>query len=196
MKQTALIAALACLALAACKADRSEPEPDPTPSETPTVAPTQSIFGPEAGIEPEPETLEPLNTVIGFGEGGADLSEEALAELATVRASPQVKAGGPIILRGHSDAAGSDEVNLRASQRRAEAVRDWLVDQGVPENRITIIAFGEQNPVEPNALPDGEPNEAGRAANRRVEIEIRTDAPAPDPADGEQDASSQGDSAN
>lgn len=196
MKHSALIAALACLALAACKADRSEPDPDSTPGETPSVAPTQSIFGPEAGIEPEPETLEPLNTVIGFGEGGADLSEEALAELATVRASPQVKAGGPIVLRGHSDAAGSDEVNLRASQQRAEAVRDWLVEQGVPEDRITIIAFGEQNPIEPNALPDGEPNEQGRAANRRVEIEVRTDALTPAPGDGENRASSQDDAAD
>ena len=66
--------------------------------------------------------------------------------------------GGEIILRGHSDSGGSDDGNLRASQARAEAVRDWLVDNGIDSERITVIAFGEQNPAAPNALPDGSPN--------------------------------------
>lgn len=176
MKPNLALAALAALALAACDTRRDDPAPEPTPDESPTVAPTQSIFAPEAGIEAEPERLEPLETVIGFGENGAELSEAARAELATVLASPQMEAGGPIVLGGHSDSAGSDAANLRASRRRAEAVRDWLVEQGVDEARITVIAFGEQNPAEPNALPDGQPNEAGRAANRRVEIRIGTGA--------------------
>ena len=47
-----------------------------------------------------------------------------------------------------------------------------MIDNGVAQERIVIIAFGEQNPVAPNALPDGTPNEAGRATNRRVEIEV------------------------
>ena len=56
----------------------------------------------------------------------------------------------------------------------AEAVRDWLVENGVEASRISVIAFGEQNPAAPNALPDGSPNEEGRLANRRVEIEVYT----------------------
>ena len=48
----------------------------------------------------------------------------------------------------------------------------WLKDNGVDADRISLIVFGEQNPIEPNALPDGTPNAIGRAANRRVEIEI------------------------
>ena len=55
---------------------------------------------------------------------------------------------------------------------RGLAVAKWLIDNGVDAERITVIAFGEQNPIEPNALPSGAANEAGRAANRRVEIEI------------------------
>ena len=90
-------------------------------------------------------------------------------------ASPQVEQGGPIILRGHSDSGGNDEGNMRASRARAEAVRDWLVDSGVDEARISLIAFGEQNPVAPNARPDGSPDPVGRAANRRVEIEVRSE---------------------
>jgi OOP family OmpA-OmpF porin len=83
-----------------------------------------------------------------------------------------VAAGGPIILRGHSDAGGNDAVNMRVSVERAEAVRDWLIEMGVAEDRIEVIGFGEQNPIAPNALPDGSPNEEGRALNRRVDVSV------------------------
>ncbi|WP_421993354.1 OmpA family protein [Qipengyuania sp.] len=163
------------LLLGACE-DTSGPTPaEDAPGET------RSIFRPEFQVEPIEELTElgTLETRILFPEG-AELTEEALAELATVLASPQIEEAGAIILRGHTDSGGSDQGNLRASQARAEAVRDWLVENGVAENRIRVIAFGEQNPVAPNALPDGSPNEEGRAANRRVEIEVRSEArPAP-----------------
>ncbi len=156
--------------LSACDR-RDNPEPEPVPTEG-----QRSIFQPEYQVEAEPE-VEPdrmaaLETMIRFPEG-AELNEGARAELATIIEAPQVEAGHPIVLRGHSDAGGSDEANMRASRARAEAVRDWMVENGIAEERITIIAFGEQNPIEPNALPDGSPNEEGRAANRRVEIFVR-----------------------
>lgn len=159
----------AALLLVACGSDA--PDPEPTASPTPAGSPV-SILRPDVEQPPAALDLSPLATRISFAEGGADLSEEALAELATVRESPQVAAGGPITLRGHSDAGGNDAANIRASQARAEAVKEWLVEMGVEEERIAIIAFGEQNPIEPNALPDGTPNEAGRAANRRVDITV------------------------
>ncbi|MEM8725684.1 MAG: OmpA family protein [Pseudomonadota bacterium] len=124
---------------------------------------------PQAQEEVKPE---PLNVTIGFPDGGAELSADALAALEQALASEQIKLGLPIVVGGHSDAGGSDAANERASRARAEAVRDWLVGNGVADSRITVIAFGEQNPVEPNALPNGEPNEEGRAANRRVELRI------------------------
>lgn len=158
----------ASLVLAACQDDRGPPPGDAAVDEK------RSIFRPEFQVEPI-EALEPqgvLETRLLFPEG-AELTEEARAELATVLASPQVAEGGEIVLRGHSDSGGSDEANMRASQARADAVRDWLIENGVAEERITLIAFGEQNPEAPNALPDGTPNEAGRATNRRVEIEVR-----------------------
>lgn len=155
------------LALAACDREPGSPEPVGEEGET------RSIFRPEFQVEPI-EALQsnaPLETRVLFPEG-AELTEQALAELATVLGSPQVRSGGTIVLGGHSDAGGSDDANLRASQERAEAVRDWMVENGVPEGRITLVAFGEQNPVAPNALPDGSPDEEGRAANRRVEIRV------------------------
>lgn len=168
----------ACLAisfaLVACEGDPVTPPPAAEDGES------RSIFRPEFQVEPIEalQTPAPLETRILFPEG-TDLTEQALAELATVLASPQVRAGGAIVLRGHSDSGGSDDANMRASQQRAEAVRDWMVENGIAQDRITVIAFGEQNPAAPNALPDGSPNEEGRAANRRVEITVTT-------AEGEQ----------
>ena len=162
------------VALAGCQ-DQSEPRP----AEEPTGE-QRSIFRPEFQVEPiqgldEPESLE---MVIQFPEG-LELTEEARAELATVLSSQQVEGGGNIILRGHSDSGGSDEVNMRISRERAETVAQWLIDNGVAADRIEVIAFGEQNPVAPNALPDGSPNEEGRATNRRVEIEVHNQGQAP-----------------
>lgn len=157
------------LLLAACNSEQPPAAPE-EPAEG-----KRSIFRPEFQVEPidslsPPESLE---TRIIFPDG-AELSQEARAELATVLASPQVTGGGAIVLRGHSDSGGSDDANMRASRARAEAVRDWLVENGVEASRISVIAFGEQNPAAPNALPDGSPNEEGRLANRRVEIEVYT----------------------
>lgn len=162
----------ACAMLGACSSGDA-PEPEATPTDGP-----RSIFqdgeGEGAGNGIAPESLRPLETTIAFADGTPELTEAARAELATIVDSPQMGAGGAIVLRGHSDSEGSDEANLEASRLKAEAVRDFLVENGVAEQRIEVIAFGEQNPVAPNALPDGSPNEEGRATNRRVEVTVET----------------------
>ena len=98
--------------------------------------------------------------------------ERHVADLEAIMETEQMAAGGAIVLRGHTDSVGDDEANLRVSERRAEMVRDWLLEQGVGEERITVIAIGEQRPIAPNAQLDGTPDEAGRAANRRVDVTI------------------------
>lgn len=164
--------ALAGLALALAGCDREEAPVEPAPAAS---GEPKSIFRPEFRPEPVEEVLEPLEETIFFPEG-AGLDEAARETLGDMLGSPQFESGGAIVLRGHSDAGGSDEVNLRISRERAEAVRDWLVEYGVDEERIAVIAFGEQNPAEPNALPDGTPDEEGRAANRRVDITVEVKA--------------------
>lgn len=127
---------------------------------------------PDAEIDRAADTLAPLELRVGFDDGGAELGEAAQEALSAILAAPQMQTEGPIILRGHSDSEGSDAANLRASRARAETVRDWLVEKGIAPARIRIIAMGEQNPAKPNALPDGSPNEAGRAFNRRVDVTV------------------------
>lgn len=166
----------ATLALAAC--DRGSPPASADPEAKP--AEPISIVRADADIARAEPALEALDVTIPFAGGGGELSDAAIARLEAALASPQMAAGGVISLGGHSDSGGDDAANLRASQQRAEAARDWLVLNGVAEERITIIAFGEQNPVRPNALPDGTPDETARAANRRVEMTISVpEQPAP-----------------
>jgi len=72
-----------------------------------------------------------------------------------------------IIIKGHTDAKGSDEYNQRLSERRASAVMNYLEDQGVGGSRMTARGYGESMPVASNDTEDG------RAENRRVELSIK-----------------------
>lgn len=126
----------------------------------------------ETTVPPVETRAEPLNLTIAFPDGGSDLDAAALSALERVLASPQIELDTPIVLRAHSDSSGSDAANRRASAARAATIEEWLITNDVAEERIETIIFAGQNPVEPNALPDGTPNEAGRARNRRVEIAI------------------------
>ncbi len=76
-----------------------------------------------------------------------------------------------IEIQGHTDSRGNDAYNERLSQQRADAVREYLVQQGIPANRMTSRGYGEARPIDSNRTS------SGRAANRRVEF-IRTDAAA------------------
>jgi outer membrane protein OmpA-like peptidoglycan-associated protein len=67
---------------------------------------------------------------------------------------------------GHTDSVGSDAYNLELSRRRAAAVAGYLEARGLQPARVGIRGFGETQPVAPND------DEAGRAANRRVEIKV------------------------
>lgn len=80
---------------------------------------------------------------------------------------------GKVTVEGHSDAKGGDKVNLDMSQRRADAVKNWLVKKkNIPEKMITTKGFGKTKPVAPNTNPDGSDNPEGRQQNRRVQITV------------------------
>lgn len=163
-------------ALAACNGQPAKTVPQQTPAEDATsdTAKTEgaSILRTDADVQRAQAPLEPLEARISFNEGGFELSGTAITELEEMLKTRQMAAGGTIVLRGHTDSAGNDQANLRASQKRAIAVRDWLVENDVEPSRISVIAMGEQNPARPNGKPDGTPDEEARAFNRRVDVTI------------------------
>jgi outer membrane protein OmpA-like peptidoglycan-associated protein len=71
-----------------------------------------------------------------------------------------------LIVEGHTDSRGSESYNQGLSQRRADAVRDYLVQKGYPADRIQTRGMGEGSPIASNTSPEG------RANNRRVEIVV------------------------
>jgi len=72
-----------------------------------------------------------------------------------------------VIATGHTDAIGSDAYNQRLSERRAAAVKDYLVSKGIPASKITTIGKGKSQPVATNKTAEG------RQKNRRVDIEFK-----------------------
>ncbi len=103
---------------------------------------------------------------VKFANGSAELigeSERILSDVAnTLLRHPDLV----VELAGYTDNRGSIGYNVRLSQRRAEAVRDYLIDQGVPGANLKAKGYGPANPVASNNT------RAGRAENRRVEMHI------------------------
>lgn len=78
------------------------------------------------------------------------------------------------IIEGHTDSKGSDDYNLKLSHKRAESVKNWLVDHAsVSARRFSTKGLGELKPVAPNTNSDGTDNPEGRQKNRRVEIVVK-----------------------
>lgn len=71
------------------------------------------------------------------------------------------------VLEGHTDSIGSEAYNQKLSEKRAAAVANLLKDNGVSEDRITTVGYGELKPIAPNTTKEG------RAQNRRVEAKFR-----------------------
>tara|TARA_B100001105_G_scaffold217609_1_gene183645 strand:- start:1397 stop:1762 length:366 start_codon:yes stop_codon:yes gene_type:complete len=92
-------------------------------------------------------------------QGGKDRIDSEIAKLGQVDLNS-------VIAIGHTDSIGSDAYNQKLSERRAQAVKDYMVSKGVAADRIQIKGMGESQPVADNKTKEG------RAKNRRVEIEF------------------------
>jgi outer membrane protein OmpA-like peptidoglycan-associated protein len=79
--------------------------------------------------------------------------------------------GRDVRIEGHTDGKGADAYNQKLSERRADSVKQWLVErEGLGQVKIATRGFGAKKPVAPNTKPDGSDDPAGRQKNRRVEI--------------------------
>jgi outer membrane protein OmpA-like peptidoglycan-associated protein len=101
-----------------------------------------------------------------FDSGKSVLKAGARNALAKIADQLRVNTELDIAIEGHTDSVGSDALNQSLSEKRAAAVRDYLVSRGLPADRMTTTGLGETAPVASNDTP------SGRQQNRRVELII------------------------
>jgi OOP family OmpA-OmpF porin len=107
----------------------------------------------------------PMNNIF-FEFGKATLLPDSYPELNRIIDIMTENNRMIIEIEGHTDNVGSDEVNLRISQQRADAVRSYLLSKKVPSSRVSSVGYGKSRPKVSNDTPEGQ------AQNRRVEFKI------------------------
>ncbi len=104
---------------------------------------------------------------VTFLPGSATLTAQAKTVLDPVADTLLGQKDLKVEIAGHTDAQGADAANQKLSQRRADAVRQYLIALEVEGSRLTAVGYGESQPIADNNTP------AGRAENRRVEFKIK-----------------------
>ena len=112
-----------------------------TPAANATKAPQEVRIQPASAPSLEPVYFDTDQAVL---RADARASLEARAE--AIRQHPEL---GVITIQGHCDERGSDEYNLALGERRAAAVKRYLVDLGVPASRLETVTYGESRPAVP-----------------------------------------------
>jgi OOP family OmpA-OmpF porin len=130
------------------------PEPEPEPD------------APPPRVELKEDRIE-IHEKVQFEYNSANIlevSHSLLNEVGDViKKTPRIK---KIQVEGHASSDGSDDYNMRLSDKRAKAVRAYLITQGVAKEKLVAKGFGETKPIADNET------EAGREKNRRVEFNI------------------------
>ena len=105
---------------------------------------------------------------LSFDSGKSELKQENLDLLAKVERAIDVFPRSELIIEGHTDSYGSDDMNQTLSQSRAEAVQQYMINaMRIPSYRLIATGFGETNPIANNETA------SGRAQNRRIDIVIK-----------------------
>jgi len=144
------------------------PKAMPAPAPAPMVAPAPA---PKAAA-PKPAPQPPAASKVTYAADAffdfdkAVLKPEGKAKLDDLAGKVKAINLEVIIAVGHTDAVGTDGYNQKLSVKRSEAVKAYLVSKGIEKNRVYTEGKGESQPVADNKTG------AGRAKNRRVEIEV------------------------
>lgn len=167
------------MAIAECDPDLvrvAEVKPEvvaPAPAPVPAPAPPASI-----AITLQSDTLFEFDSAVIRSEGRKDLDADIVGEM---KKYPQIET---VLVTGHADRIGSAQYNQRLSQRRADAVKAYLVQQGIESGRIQTMAKGSSDPLvsctEIKGKISGQNKELVECLkpNRRVVVELKTQKPA------------------
>ncbi|GLX13715.1 hypothetical protein Pstr01_19540 [Pseudomonas straminea] len=122
----------------------------------------------EEPVAPEPvaEAVR-VELDVKFDFDKAQVKSESMGDIQSLADFMKQYPQTTTVVEGHTDSVGTDAYNQKLSERRANAVREVLVNQyGVGGTRVNAVGYGESRPVADNAT------EEGRAINRRVEAEV------------------------
>ena len=139
---------------------------DKCPDEAGTVA---NNGCPEV-VEPTQEVMDQLNSyarTILFDTGKSSFKKTSYEVLGAITAILKEYPNSNFTLEGHTDSVGSKSSNQLLSERRANAVRDFLISNGINADRLTAYGFGEDYPIDSNSTASGRKN------NRRTEVKLK-----------------------
>lgn len=127
------------------------PPPPPTPEKVATSTPkpelkSTQVKPPEARVEPKPRAVAKAGAVhdeVYFTHGSSLLDSQVSNSLDKAVRWLTDNASVQVMIEGHADPTGSHEINLVIAQKRAEAVRDYLVTAGVDQARLEVISYGD-----------------------------------------------------
>ena len=154
------------------KAERPlPPPPPPAPAPAPKPAPRvadDAALATVANVQQKADTTvlsfkEPIN----FAYNSDTIQKDSLAQIQKTANVLKKYPNAKVRVAGYTDSLGNPDYNIDLSQRRAKAVAMQLVNNGVAAENVSFIGYGAQNPVATNKTA------AGRAQNRRVELEVR-----------------------
>ncbi|RMI27697.1 MAG: hypothetical protein D6681_00230, partial [Calditrichaeota bacterium] len=105
---------------------------------------------------------------LNFASGSSVIQPQYFSLLTKVQQAIRTFPGCRVTIEGHTDSFGSDELNLKLSQERAEAVRQYLIANmsDLTADKVEAVGYGESRPIANNETPEG------RAKNRRIDIVI------------------------
>ncbi len=134
--------------------------------ECPEIAGTVANNGcPEVTEEVQKELNDYARTIL-FDTGKATLKPESTSVFVDIIRILNEYPNAKFTVEGHTDSVGSAKLNQQLSEKRANSVRDFLINEGIAADRLTAIGYGEDKPIATNNT------RAGRAQNRRVEINL------------------------
>jgi OOP family OmpA-OmpF porin len=187
-KLVLIVAALAFIGACATEPEKPAPKPapaapPPAPKPEPLAAPPPPPPPPKPVAKPEPKPEAPKKPAVVnlastelFEFNKAVLTQDARAKLdaEVLGKLRELKDIRYIIVNGHADRLGAAQYNQRLSEKRAEAVRAYLVSKGVDAAKVETLGFGKTLPVK--ACPDQKERKATiecLAPNRRVVVEVQ-----------------------
>jgi iron complex outermembrane receptor protein len=141
--------------------------PAPAPASAPAAAPPAPKPAPPPPAAPAAPAHEVVLKGVQFETASAKLKPASVAVLDSAVANIKKCECGGVAIRGYTDSVGNADYNKKLSERRAQAVKDYLVAHGIAAGMVSAEGFGEENPIADNKTV------TGRTENRRVTIEFK-----------------------